>query len=175
MPLHSEILAITTETYILPWNSVAAGLSFLWPTWGHLSSEKRKPSLRLLRVNAYTYTSRQCMECCILDVIRSVPSRRLKCAGYLQGHKEKYAEFWFGNVFGSAHLEEPEEDLRITLRLKMAVFWVVTLCSLVEVYRRFGGACCLHHQGDEPQQPRRQPSSCLPPWEPQISRHWYWS
>jgi hypothetical protein len=32
----------------------------------------------------------------------------------------------------------------------MAVFWVVAPCSLVEVYRRFRGACCLHHQGDRP-------------------------
>jgi hypothetical protein len=32
--------------------------------------------------------------------------------------------------------------------LKMAVFWVLAPCSLVEVYRRFRGACCLHHQGD---------------------------
>jgi hypothetical protein len=31
---------------------------------------------------------------------------------------------------------------------KMAVFWVVTPCSLVEVYQRFRGPCCLHHQGD---------------------------
>jgi hypothetical protein len=28
----------------------------------------------------------------------------------------------------------------------MAVFWVVAPCSLVEVYRRFRGICCLHHQ-----------------------------
>jgi hypothetical protein len=27
--------------------------------------------------------------------------------------------------------------------MKMAVFWVVGLCSLVEVYQRFRGACCL--------------------------------
>jgi hypothetical protein len=33
--------------------------------------------------------------------------------------------------------------------MKMAVFWDVAPCSLVEVYRRFRGACCLHHQGDE--------------------------
>jgi hypothetical protein len=33
--------------------------------------------------------------------------------------------------------------------MKKAVFWVVTPCSLVEVYRRFRGACCLHHQGDD--------------------------
>jgi hypothetical protein len=28
----------------------------------------------------------------------------------------------------------------------MAVFWVVAPCNLVEVYQRFGGTCCLHHQ-----------------------------
>jgi hypothetical protein len=28
---------------------------------------------------------------------------------------------------------------------KMAVFWVVAPCSLVEGYQRFGGRCCLHH------------------------------
>jgi hypothetical protein len=31
--------------------------------------------------------------------------------------------------------------------VKKTVFWDVELCSLVEVYRRFRGACCLHHQG----------------------------
>jgi hypothetical protein len=31
--------------------------------------------------------------------------------------------------------------------MKMVVFWGVAPCSLVEVYRRFRGACCLHHQG----------------------------
>jgi hypothetical protein len=29
----------------------------------------------------------------------------------------------------------------------MSVFWVVALCSPVEVYWRFRGAFCLHHQG----------------------------
>jgi hypothetical protein len=29
---------------------------------------------------------------------------------------------------------------------KMAVFWVVAPCSLVEVYHRFRGPCCLHYQ-----------------------------
>jgi hypothetical protein len=28
---------------------------------------------------------------------------------------------------------------------KIAVFWVVAPCSLVEVYQRFRGPCCLHH------------------------------
>jgi hypothetical protein len=31
----------------------------------------------------------------------------------------------------------------------MAVFWVVTSCSLVEAYQRFRGPCCLHRQGGE--------------------------
>jgi hypothetical protein len=31
--------------------------------------------------------------------------------------------------------------------MKMTVFWDVVPYSLVEVYRRFRGACCLLHQG----------------------------
>jgi hypothetical protein len=31
----------------------------------------------------------------------------------------------------------------------MALFWVVAPRSLVEVYHRFRGTCCLHHQGHE--------------------------
>jgi hypothetical protein len=55
--------------------------------------------------------------------------------------------------------------------LKMAVFWVVAPCSLVEVYSHFRGACCPHHQGDYmAQQPRRQSSSYSLPWEPEISQ-----
>jgi hypothetical protein len=32
----------------------------------------------------------------------------------------------------------------------MAIFWVVGLCSLVEVYQHFRRACCLHHYGGIP-------------------------
>jgi hypothetical protein len=51
--------------------------------------------------------------------------------------------------------------------MKMAVLWVVVPCTLVEVYRRFRGTCCLHHQvwnvgkllpDYTAQQPRKQPS-----------------
>jgi hypothetical protein len=31
----------------------------------------------------------------------------------------------------------------------MAVFWVVVPFGLEEVYQRFRGTCCLHHQGYE--------------------------
>jgi hypothetical protein len=41
----------------------------------------------------------------------------------------------------------------------MAVFWVVASCNQVEVYQRFGGPCCLHHQGDSPL------------WKPQMLRY----
>jgi hypothetical protein len=34
----------------------------------------------------------------------------------------------------------------VKICLKMSVFWVVAPCSVVEVYQRFGGACCLHRQ-----------------------------
>jgi hypothetical protein len=40
-------------------------------------------------------------------------------------------------------------EVLTAVRTKMAVFWVVAPCSLVEVYQRFRGPCCLHHQGDE--------------------------
>jgi hypothetical protein len=33
--------------------------------------------------------------------------------------------------------------------IKTIIFWDVSPFSLVEVYRRFRVACCLHHQGDE--------------------------
>jgi hypothetical protein len=32
--------------------------------------------------------------------------------------------------------------------MKMAVFWDVAPCSLLDIDRRFRGAYCLHHQGD---------------------------
>jgi hypothetical protein len=61
----------------------------------------------------------------------------------------------------------------------MAVFWDVTPCSLIEIDRRFRGACYLHHQGYivarflpnyAAQHSRRRQYSYSPPWEPEISR-----
>jgi hypothetical protein len=40
-------------------------------------------------------------------------------------------------------------EVSTAVSTKMAVFWVVAPCSLVEVYQRFRGPCCLHHQGNE--------------------------
>jgi hypothetical protein len=41
----------------------------------------------------------------------------------------------------------PNETYQINWKFKMAVFWVVAPCSLVEVYGRFRSTCCIHHQG----------------------------
>jgi hypothetical protein len=42
-------------------------------------------------------------------------------------------------------------EVFMAVGMKMAVFWVLAPCSLVEIYQRFRGPCCLHHQGDESQ------------------------
>jgi hypothetical protein len=53
----------------------------------------------------------------------------------------------------TCHFENTGSRLRAEYKQhrawKIAVFWVVAPCSLVEVYQRFTGPCCLHHQGDE--------------------------
>jgi hypothetical protein len=41
------------------------------------------------------------------------------------------------------------DNCKLFIDMKIAVFWVVAPCSLVKVYQRFRGPCCLHHQGNE--------------------------
>jgi hypothetical protein len=41
------------------------------------------------------------------------------------------------------------ETNKLTNPLKFRALWDVTPCSRIEVYRRFRGAYCLHHQVDE--------------------------
>jgi hypothetical protein len=43
----------------------------------------------------------------------------------------------------------------------MKAFWDVAPCSLVEVDRRFKGAHCLHHQGDDGTSLKRRSTSRL--------------
>jgi hypothetical protein len=79
--------------------------------------------------------------------------------------------------------------------MKITVLWDVASWSLVEVYQRFRGACCFHHQDDRPshilpdykaQHPTRQSSSCTvigsfdswSPWEALTfagTRHERWA
>jgi hypothetical protein len=49
---------------------------------------------------------------------------------------------WNAGIYLRVHMAS-------TQKKKIAVFWVVAPCSLVEIYQRFRGPCCLHHQGDE--------------------------
>jgi hypothetical protein len=86
-------------------------------------------------------------------------------------------------------LHKPTAFACVSNKQLMAIFWVEAPCSLVDVYQRFRDPCYLHHPGDKypddggskalwnvgkllpdytALQPRRQPSSYSPPWEPQI-------
>jgi hypothetical protein len=56
-----------------------------------------------------------------------------------------FCDFYlWGNLMGKVRFEVLK-----AVSTKMAVFWVVAPCSLVEVYQRFRGPCYLHHQSDE--------------------------
>jgi hypothetical protein len=50
--------------------------------------------------------------------------------------------------YGTPSFKEPSDFTKDLNFLKISVFWFVAPCSLVEVYQRFRGPCCLHHQGD---------------------------
>jgi hypothetical protein len=52
-------------------------------------------------------------------------------------------------------------EVLMVASMKMAVFWVVAPCSLVEVYQLFTGACCLHHQGESTHCPDNRVSKHL--------------
>jgi hypothetical protein len=39
--------------------------------------------------------------------------------------------------------------VKLNANKKITAYWNIAPCSLVEVDRRFRGAYCLHHQGDE--------------------------
>jgi hypothetical protein len=58
---------------------------------------------------------------------------------------------YIGLIVGrfEAGRDEVGFEVLTTVSMKMAVFWVVAPCSLVEVYQRFRGPCCHHHQSDE--------------------------
>jgi hypothetical protein len=55
----------------------------------------------------------------------------------------KTAVFW---VVAPCSLVEVYRRFRGPCCLHNQVFWVVAPCSLLEVYRRYRGPCCLHHQ-----------------------------
>jgi hypothetical protein len=97
------------------------------------------------------------------------------------GNKSRYGEAKRAEIEAVKQGKWVGFEVLTAVSMKMAVFWVVAPCSLVEVYQRFGGPCCLHHQGDTHRldgggskdlrnvgkllpdytvlQPRRQPSS----------------
>jgi hypothetical protein len=67
-------------------------------------------------------------------------------------YKEDYTDFSAppinGAKLGTLQCSVVGFEVLTAVSTKMAVFWVVAPCSLVEVYQRFRGPWCLHHQGD---------------------------
>jgi hypothetical protein len=62
----------------------------------------------------------------------------------------RYVTHWVNSILLiSSRQTFRSSGLKESYRTWMAVFWVAEPCSLVEVYQRFRGSCCLHHQGDE--------------------------
>jgi len=50
--------------------------------------------------------------------------------------------------------------------IRITVFWVVTPCSVVERYQRFGGTCCIHfHSEDGKKASREYTGACLPKYK----------
>jgi hypothetical protein len=67
---------------------------------------------------------------------------RGQASPYLQYYQSAMRAGFNNTKLSSMH---GEGNLCFTL---MTVFWAAAPCSLVEVYQRFRGPCCLHHQGN---------------------------
>jgi hypothetical protein len=52
--------------------------------------------------------------------------------------------------------ERPRRSLKDNIKMKMAVFWDIAPCSLVDTDRHFRGTYCVHHQDDSQVQTRRR-------------------
>jgi hypothetical protein len=99
-----------------------------------------------------TFKSRTCVRQRILSIVYKNAKQvmRIYRVGFqvLTAVSMKIAVFW---VVAPCSLVEVGFEVLTAVSMKIAVFWVVAPCSLVEVYQRFRGpCCCLHHQGDRP-------------------------
>jgi hypothetical protein len=57
-------------------------------------------------------------------------------------HRQTKKEFFLAPV----RIQLVGFEVLTAVSTKMAVFWGVAPCSLIEVYQHFRGTCCLHHQ-----------------------------
>jgi hypothetical protein len=89
----------------------------------------------------------------LLSILKTLKCRKIQCSGHVVLWREtrNKTEFRWENLLESGHLKGQEYGGQHYAErdMKMGVFWVVALCSLVEDYQRFRGPCCLHHQGDD--------------------------
>jgi hypothetical protein len=72
--------------------------------------------------------------CCAHDVLKKVSS--------VSAHLGK-------SSISQIVLHQMRFEVLTAVNMKMAVLWAIVPCSLVDVYRHFRGAYCLHHQGDD--------------------------
>jgi hypothetical protein len=91
------------------------------------------------------------------SVIHAVGSTAYICVVPSPTTRFTLTDGYFSALFGQRyntyeHFTRQEFFVRyqvyLAAGLKMAVFWVVAPCSMVEVHRRFRDACCLHRQSD---------------------------
>jgi hypothetical protein len=58
----------------------------------------------------------------------------------------------FPDGMGPVNVKKDDDvgfEVLMALSTKIAVFWVLTCCKLIQVYQFFRGPYCFHHQGDE--------------------------
>jgi hypothetical protein len=73
-----------------------------------------------------------------------------KCASSKRSTHLQFTSFALSVISNepSARLAQLRLKILTATSIKMTVYWDVVPCSLVEIDRRFRGACCLSHQGD---------------------------
>jgi hypothetical protein len=98
--------------------------------------------------NMSAYTCNMCLQLWKSFLLEKIGGRRELCK---QKIKLSTVLCAVNNTYWFFFLGEISEDVNLVrfqvltaASMKMAVFWVVAPCSLVEVYWRFRGACCLH-------------------------------
>jgi hypothetical protein len=83
-----------------------------------------------------------------IKYIRTVDNYWHNCGVMCHSLPRTPGKWWYLGISRDEYKDVGFEVLT-AVNMKSAVFWVVAPCSLVEVYQRFRGPCCLHHQGDE--------------------------
>jgi hypothetical protein len=111
--------------------------------------------------------TRRSVRCILAPRFRSRPINRLSCLEILMVRANAWNWLWSLPVFLHHHILIDTEvtfatdtqflnklyiarfQILMSESMQMAVFWVVSPWSVVEVYRRFRGSVCLHDRNDD--------------------------